>query len=567
MLRKFTLLISCLLFIVFKSAAQFASLTPLTPIDVSTTTGEKPQSKVWYYEGKYWVVLPNNNGTHLWRLDGTSWTNALKLSDNSTSKADCKLVGNKVHILLYQGRSSELVSIEYVSNAVGYQFWSERSNTVKLSFDSGVETATIEVDGSGRMWLASDGNNTILVRWSDSPYDTWSAAIPLANNITNDDISAIIAMPGKIGVFWSNQNTKSFGFSTHTDGDPPASWSADEVPASQSAIDVNGGMADDHMNLAVSSDGTLFCSIKTSYDNTNFPEIALLVRQPNGSWDDLYEVSSKGTRPIVILNEEASKVVVIYTASDTGGNILYRESKTDNIEFGEVYTLISGGNYNNSTSTKANYSGETLILASSNSKAVGVLVSDPTVPLPVELLSFSARSSGSDAILEWVTASEINNDYFVIEASSDGATYTALGTIDGQGTTIQQNKYTFTDANILRYRAPSIYYRLKQVDFSGEFTLSTARVVHAGALAQTLKVEAYPNPFNSYLKILIESPQEEQAVLMLHTKEGKAVYSESLTLMPGQNRLQLQNTGFESGLYILSIRTQKENKVVKLIQQ
>ena len=61
------------------------------------------------------------------------------------------------------------------------------------------------------------------------------------------------------------------------------------------------GMSDDHLNVAVAADGTLYAAVKTGYDSSSQPKIAFLVRRPNGSWDDLYEVDSSGTRPIVLL--------------------------------------------------------------------------------------------------------------------------------------------------------------------------------------------------------------------------------------------------------------------------
>ena len=91
------------------------------------------------------------------------------------------------------------------------------------------------------------------MRWSDSPYSTWSSAITIATGVTDDDICAVTAFAGKIGVLWSNQSTQRFGFKYHVDGADPATWSADEVPASQSALNVGAGMADDHINFAVAS--------------------------------------------------------------------------------------------------------------------------------------------------------------------------------------------------------------------------------------------------------------------------------------------------------------------------
>ena len=198
----------------------------------------------------------------------------------------------------------------------------------------------------------------------------------IATGINDDDICAVTAFDGKIGVLWSNQNTQRFGFKYHIDGADPSIWSTDEIPASQSAINYGAGMADDHINLAVASDGTIYAAVKTSYDAAGYPRIALLVRRPAGTWDNLYEVAQNGTRGIVILNEVAGKIKVIYTSSDSGPDILYKESPTSAISFGSVNTLMTGGTYNNATSTKQSYSGDVVIMASGGSSLVGVLGTD-----------------------------------------------------------------------------------------------------------------------------------------------------------------------------------------------
>ncbi|WP_164891172.1 T9SS type A sorting domain-containing protein [Botryobacter ruber] len=355
----------------------FTSVTDLTPLSVSKNTADKPQSKPWSYAGKHWAVLPNSSGTHIWRLDGTTWTRVLEIASGTNSKADCKVVGNVVHILLYRGASSNayVVSAEYVPETQTYKLWSKRTSAASFSLESGAETATLDMDGNGRMWVVYDGTSNVNVRWSDSPYSSWSSPIVVASGITDDDIAAIIAMPGKIGVLWSNQNTERFGFRTHTDGASPTDWGTDEAPASNEAKDVGAGLADDHLNMAVASDGTLYCAVKTGYDRSGYPKLALLVRRPSGSWDKLYEVSQSGTRSIVILNERIGRLRVIYTEVEDGGDILYRESATANISFGSAITLIKG-NYNNPTSIKANFSSEVVILASTSSEAVGVLARD-----------------------------------------------------------------------------------------------------------------------------------------------------------------------------------------------
>ncbi len=342
----------------------------LTAVSVTADTGEKPQSKVWRYDNTWWSVLPRSDGTWVWRLDGTAWTPVLKLASTTSAKADCKPVGAITHVLLFQGTSSQLASIEYIPGSPGtYQVWSGRPALANITLGSGVEIATIDVDSAGRMWIASDASTTVEVRYSDSPYDRWNGPVTIASGISTDDISVVTALPdGSIGVLWSNQITDRFGFRVHTDGADPASWSADEVPASQSALNVGGGMADDHLNVAVGTDGTIYAAVKTSYDTTGYPKIAFLVRRPTGVWDDLYEVDQSGTRPIVVLNEAIDLVRVVYTQSEGNNPIVFRDSPLTTIAFGNRQTLMSSA-LNNASSTKQNFTDALVVIASDSSLA------------------------------------------------------------------------------------------------------------------------------------------------------------------------------------------------------
>ena len=80
-----------------------------------------------------------------------------------------------------------------------------------------------------------------------------------------------------------------------------------------------------------------------------------------------------------------------------------------------------------------------------------------TSPLPVELLSFTAMPEENNRVrCDWVTASEINNDFFTVERSKDGVTFEALGIVDGSGTTSAVSEYYFYDhTTCLLYTSPS----------------------------------------------------------------------------------------------------------------
>ena len=257
--------------------------------------------------------------------------------------------------------------------------WPSRPSlaTVPLGTDS--ETATLALDGAGRMWVASDAGTTIQVRYSDAPYATWSSSITIASGIHTDDIAGITTFPnGSVGVMWSNQVARRFGFKTHAPGASPSSWSANEVPASQSALSLGAGMADDHLNLVVASNGTLYAAVKTGYETSGRPAIALLVRRPSGAWDNLYSVDSIGnTRPVVVLNEAAGRLRVFYTYNqDNGpGNIVYKESSLSSISFGSRTTLLSGSFNNASTARRVVGNSLVVIAADSNRQLAGARMS------------------------------------------------------------------------------------------------------------------------------------------------------------------------------------------------
>jgi hypothetical protein len=375
----------------------FQSFVDLDQLSISSATREIPQTKVWQYSGKWWAVAATSTGTKIMRLDNTSWTEVLTIATATNSRADCRVVGNLVHLLLFRGAGSTsyFVSLEYDAALNTYKRWTQRTSNVNIVFEAGAVTATLDVDGTGKMWIASNNNGTMLVRWSDAPYSTWSAPITIASGAIGEDICAVTALPGKIGVFWSNQNAKRFGFKTHTDGADPTVWSADEVPAGQSALNEGAGMADDHLNIVAAGDGTLYCAVKTGYNKDGLATMALLVRRPNNTWDNLYPVTSskEGNRPVVVLNEAAGKVKVMYSTHNINfdgtrsGDILYRESSTSAISFGPPVTLMSGaGNYNLEYTTSAHqtYNPAIVVWATNESvsplKAVGVLATDAVSP-------------------------------------------------------------------------------------------------------------------------------------------------------------------------------------------
>jgi len=514
-----------IMFAVFVSAysmdvfAQFAYIDSISSFSTSRNTGEKPQSKVWKHDGKWWCVMPSTslspNGSWLYKLNGTTWDPVIRISSLTLTHADCKVTADTTYVLLHQSSSASLNKLTYSGGSYTAAFLKT------ITLDSGVETSTIDIDSDGMMWLASDSDNEdkINVRWSSPPYSgTWNGPYSLDTSTPDpdaDDICAVTAFDGKIGVLWSNQDVTGyeFQFKYHVDGANPTNWSSEEVAAAGSNV------ADDHINFAVDSDGNIYAAVKTTGGN---PLIGLLVRNAStGNWSSIYSIANTGTRPIVLLNESGGgTITVVYTDNSTSpDNIVYKQSSMGSISFGSKHTLISGA-YNNATSTKENYTDEVVILASTNILTIGVIAYTDD-PFPVELSLFSANPLTDKVILNWRTETEVNNYGFSIEKEIDSDGWTSVGFVEGYGNSNSPKEYTFEDSNIKQKGKYS--YRLKQIDNDGTFEYSDIATVNVDLPEKYYLSQNYPNPFNPETKIDYMIQNDTEVSLKIYDLLGTEV--------------------------------------------
>ncbi len=109
--------------------------------------------------------------------------------------------------------------------------------------------------------------------------------------------------------------------------------------------------------------------------------------------------------------------------------------------------------------------------------------------VPVELRAFSARRAGPAVLLEWVTASEMNNYGFGVERAEGNGTFRDIGFVPGHGTTSGTSRYTFRDR-----ASGMVRYLLRQVDFDGSSSYSPVITVDAHESPRVLVAPPYPNP-------------------------------------------------------------------------
>ena len=120
-------------------------------------------------------------------------------------------------------------------------------------------------------------------------------------------------------------------------------------------------------------------------------------------------------------------------------------------------------------------------------------------PLPIELVSFEGNCSDRMLTFQWITASETDNDFFTIEASTDGYNFETIKVIPGGGTTTSTQNYQATvNSSGLQY----VYYRLKQTDFDGKHSYSNIIYVScSGVNGDYSQTTIFPNPANEYVTI------------------------------------------------------------------
>ncbi|RZK62990.1 MAG: T9SS type A sorting domain-containing protein [Hymenobacter sp.] len=181
-------------------------------------------------------------------------------------------------------------------------------------------------------------------------------------------------------------------------------------------------------------------------------------------------------------------------------------------------------------------------------------VSNQANPLPVVLSRFVAERQGADVWLRWATATERNNDRFEVERSTDGQQFQQVATVRSQGTSSQATAYEHLDAQVASHQAPTLYYRLRQVDRDGTFTYSPVRAVAVGEPAG-LRVQAYPNPFGATCTVAIEAPEAGPAALALCDALGQLVWQQNLVLTQGTQAYPLALPAqLPTGVYSLTVR-------------
>jgi hypothetical protein len=140
--------------------------------------------------------------------------------------------------------------------------------------------------------------------------------------------------------------------------------------------------------------------------------------------------------------------------------------------------------------------------------------------IPVELTSFTGKVVNGKIMLNWRTATETNNQGFDVESSTDNKSFQKIGFTPGYGTSTQSHSYSYS---LDMTNSDKQYFRLKQVDFSGEYEYSNVVEVSSPLPSSYSISQNYPNPFNPATRIDFEVPADAKVKITVYNALGQKI--------------------------------------------
>jgi uncharacterized protein YrzB (UPF0473 family) len=167
-------------------------------------------------------------------------------------------------------------------------------------------------------------------------------------------------------------------------------------------------------------------------------------------------------------------------------------------------------------------------------------------------LEFSATPVQEDVLVKWTTVSEINNDFFEVYRSKDAMQFTPIGRVNGAGNANHVIKYELLDPMAARQGSEVLYYKLRQVDFNGEFSDSEIVPVQFEQSGSFQLVHASFEDGKG-LSGAFTNNGKGQVQIFCFDMNGKMVLQQTIQSNEGVNHFSVPANGMARGVYTIQV--------------
>lgn len=182
--------------------------------------------------------------------------------------------------------------------------------------------------------------------------------------------------------------------------------------------------------------------------------------------------------------------------------------------------------------------------------------------LPIDLTSFSAKKYGQMNMIEWTTASEINNEYMMVQKSNGTDNWTEVGKIMSEGNTSDTREYALED------RTPYTvsYYRLMSVDLDGSIQYSEVVKVERRADQTGWTATAVPNPAFNDVNINLTNFKSGTVDVILYDLAGRVVKQINRTVDNTNYSFEMSLTDLEGGMYMMNVIGADSQQTLRIVK-
>ena len=360
----------------------------------------------------------------------------------------------------------------------------------------------------------------------------------------------------------------------------------------------SGNLTLGEYNLTINSGGSLSGGSSSSYVQTlnqNTSGGALQLEVANGVGPVMFPVGTTTYTPFTMINlgSTADFRVRVFDGTYSGGT--YGPAHATNLEINRTWDINSEDSGYNTTITiqwnaseeDASFNRADMFISKNRSDGYWRIIADNISaaganpytasasgvtsfsqigggsdgsPLPVSLVHFSGQVLEEDVFIQWKTATESDNDYFVLERASSSREFEPIHKVEGAGDSDLLLEYDFVDKN--PYTGYN-YYRLKQVDFDGTHEYSTTILINNESLPESWSV--YPNPFTDDLTFIFAGNLEGEAELIFYNLAGKKM--DSFKLDSRNGKLSIDHPQLPNGVYLMKLIYNGQEFTQKVIKK